>query len=234
MSRLHVFDLDGTLLRGTTASLEIARRLGCVPELVGLERDFTTSTLDTRGFAAEVCRLWAGLTAGAVADAFATAPWIGGLREVLADIRRRGEHAVVVTMSPDFFAGRLTALGVDEVVASVFPPLPLRGAPDPAGILTPADKVVAVERIRARLGLDRDACAAYGDSTSDVPLFEALGHTVAVNADGALRGLARHRYDGDDLRAAYRLARSSLAGALAGPGGHPAAVPHSSPPKEHP
>ncbi|MFC6987442.1 HAD family hydrolase [Streptomyces cirratus] len=146
-----------------------------------------------------------------------------GLPEVLADIRRRGEHAVVVTMSPDFFAGRLTALGVDEVVASAFPPLPLRTAPDPAGILTPADKVVAVERVRSRLGLDRDACAAYGDSVSDVPLFRALEHTVAVNADGVLRALARHRYDGDDLRAAYLLARSALPGADGRPGGE---TPH--------
>ncbi|MFC7966788.1 MULTISPECIES: HAD family hydrolase [Streptomyces] len=220
MSRLHVFDLDGTLLRGTTASLEIARRLDRLPELLLLEGEFAAGTLDTRGFAAAVCRLWAELTPEVVAEAFDAAPWIGGLPEVLADIRRRGEHAVVVTMSPDFFAGRLTALGVDEVVASVFPPLPLRGAPDPAGILTPADKVPAVERIRARLGLGREACAAYGDSVSDVPLFRVLEHTVAVNADATLRGLARHRYDGDDLGAAYRLARSSLAGG-APPGAEP-------------
>ncbi|MFC6987441.1 hypothetical protein [Streptomyces cirratus] len=77
MSRLHVFDLDGTLLRGTTASLEIARRLDCLPELRLLEEKFAAGALDTRGFAAEVCRLWADLTPGAVADAFATAPWIG-------------------------------------------------------------------------------------------------------------------------------------------------------------
>ncbi|MFJ8650006.1 hypothetical protein ACIRNI_28280 [Streptomyces sp. NPDC093546] len=35
MSRLYVFDMDGTLLRGTTAGLEIARRLGCLPHPYG-------------------------------------------------------------------------------------------------------------------------------------------------------------------------------------------------------
>ncbi|MFD5483296.1 HAD family hydrolase [Streptomyces hawaiiensis] len=225
MSHLHVFDLDGTLLRDTTASLEIARRLQCLPELLRLEADFAAGTLDTRGFAAEVCRLWTELTPAAAADAFAAAPWIGGLTDVLTDIRRRGEHSVVVTMSPDFFADQLMALGVDEVVASAFPPLPLRTSPDPAGILTPADKVVAVERIRKRLALGPDACAAYGDSVSDIPLFRALDHTVAVNANSALRGLARHQYEGDDLRAAYLLARSSLADAAGAPGVAPASPP---------
>lgn len=207
MSRLHVFDMDGTLLRGTTASMEIARRLGCLPDLLRLEADFAAGAVDTRGFAAEVCRLWQELTPELAADVFARAPWINGLTRVLADIRRRGERSIVVTMSPDFFADRLRTSGVDEVVASRFPPLPLRTAPDPAGILTPVDKIAAVDRVRTALGLDRGSCVAYGDSGSDVPLFRELSHTVAVNADAALRALARHRYDGDDLWAAYRIAR---------------------------
>ncbi|POX58209.1 hydrolase [Streptomyces sp. Ru62] len=210
MSRLHVFDMDGTLLRGTTASLEIARRLGCLPELLALEAAFAAGSVDTRAFASEVGRLWRELTPEVAADVFARAPWIGGLSDVLADIRGRGERSAVVTLSPDFFADRLRGLGVDEVVASGFPALPMRTPPDPARILTPADKVVAVERIRAAACLDRDTCVAYGDSRSDVPLFRELKHTVAVNADSTLRELARHRYDGDDLRVAYRIARSQL------------------------
>jgi phosphoserine phosphatase len=208
MSRLHVFDLDGTLLRGTTASLEIARRLDCLSGLLELEAAFAAGTLDTRGFAAELHRLWHALTPELAIEAFTGAPWIGGLADVLADIRRRGEHSVVITMSPDFFATQLGPLGVDEVVASAFPPLPFRQAPDPAGILTPADKVIAVDRIRSAFGLDRDSCVAYGDSGSDIPLFQALTHTVAVNATPVLRELARYHYDGDDLREAYRLAGS--------------------------
>ncbi|MFJ3660009.1 HAD family hydrolase [Streptomyces sp. NPDC090119] len=211
MSRLHVFDMDGTLLSGTTASLEIARRLGCVTDLVRLEESFAAGTVDTSAFAARICQLWQGLTPRVTAEVFAAAPWIGGLRDVLADIRRRGERSAVVTLSPDFFAERLTAFGVDDVVASRFPPLPLRALPDPAGILTPAGKVEAVDRLRAVHGLERDSCVAYGDSGSDIPLFRALEHTVAVNATESLRKLARSRYDGDDLRAAYHLARSRSA-----------------------
>lgn len=212
MSRLHVFDLDGTLLRGTTASVEIARGLGRLPDLLRLEDAFARGSLDTRGFAAGLCRLWHGLEAPAVAEAFAAAPWIGGMREVFDDIARRGEHAILITMSPDFFADRLLAHGLREVVASRFPPLPLREAADPSGILTPEDKVTATDRVLADLALTRRDCVAYGDSGSDIPLFRALPHTVAVNAAPVLRGLARHHYDGDDLRVPYERARGLLEG----------------------
>lgn len=211
MSRLHVFDMDGTLLRDSTASLEIARRLDCLPDLVALEESFAAELVDTRAFAAELHRLWHALTPEVVADVFAQSPWIAGLDEVVRDIRARGERSLVITMSPDFFAERLRTRGLDEVVASRFPALPFRTPLDPAGILTPADKVTAVDRVRRTHGLGRDACVAYGDSGSDVPLFRALAHTVAVNASESLRALARHRYDGDDLRDAYQLARRTMA-----------------------
>lgn len=210
MTRLHIFDMDGTLLPGTTASLEIARSLGCLPELLQLEAAFAGGKLDTRGFAAEICQLWHELTPELAAEAFTWSPWIRGLAEVLADIRDRGEYSAVVTMSPDFFANQLTGFGAAEVVASGFPALPFRELPDPARILTPADKIAATDRIRALLGIGRDSCIAYGDSGSDIPLFRELSHTVAVNASDALRALARYRYEGDDLRAAYRIARKAI------------------------
>ena len=66
MTHLHIFDMDGTLLTGTTANLEIARHLGTLPELHDLEARFAAGTLDTRGLSAEIHRLWR---------------WLGGLHE---------------------------------------------------------------------------------------------------------------------------------------------------------
>ncbi|HEY9390696.1 MAG TPA: haloacid dehalogenase-like hydrolase [Mycobacteriales bacterium] len=211
MTTLHVFDMDGTLLRGSTASLEIARRLGCLTELVALEEAFACGALDTVGFASGIHELWATLDVVGVRAAFESAPWIAGIADVFADIRERGEHSLVITMSPDFFAERLRDRGADEVVASRFPPVPFRRPLDPAGILRPVDKVSIADRVLARYGLDRNACVAYGDSMSDAPLFAVLRHTVAVNADIHLRQLGNLHYDGDDLRQAYRGVREMLA-----------------------
>ncbi|GAA5184552.1 hypothetical protein GCM10023322_26290 [Rugosimonospora acidiphila] len=210
MGILHVFDMDGTLLRGTTASLQVARQLGNVAELIALETQFSTGEIDAIGYAATVHALWQGLTAEPVAAAFAASPWVGGIDEVCADIRRRGERSVVITLSPDFFATLLLERGFDEVVASRFPPLPSTAPLDPSGLLAPADKVTVVDELLARYGIPRSRCVAYGDSMSDAPLFRHLDATVAVNADHHLIGIAAASYQGDDLTEAYALGRSLL------------------------
>ncbi|MFD0534183.1 HAD family hydrolase [Actinomadura luteofluorescens] len=175
--------MDGTLLTGTTANLEIARHLGTLPELHDLEARFAAGTLDTRGFSTEIHRLWRHLTPAVVAAAYHAATWLTRITDVCADIRARGEHSAVITMSPDFFAHHLLDHGFDDVVASRFPPMPFTGTLDPAGILTPADKVRIADDLLARHRLTTDQCTAYGDSMSDAPLFRHLTNTVAVNAD---------------------------------------------------
>jgi phosphoserine phosphatase len=207
---LHVFDMDGTLLEGTAASLQIARHLGSIEELVELEAQFAAGEIDTRGFSAAVHALWGDLTPPAVADVFAASPWLTGIREVCADIRERGERSVVITMSPDFFARHLLDLGFDDVMASRFPALPFLEPLDPANILTPRDKVRIVENMCEQYGISRSQCVAYPDSMSDAPLFRHLTRTVAVNADHHLTELAALSYRGNDLAEAYALGRALL------------------------
>ena len=62
VSALFVFDMDGTLLPGTTASVALAATLGAGEQLHALEARFAAGDLDTRGFAAEVHDLFAPLT----------------------------------------------------------------------------------------------------------------------------------------------------------------------------
>ncbi len=209
MTVLHVFDMDGTLLRGSSASLQIARATGTVDQVAGLEAAFVAGQIDTVGFARGVHGLWRGLTVDLVTRVYAESPWLTGIREVCADIRRRGERSAVITLSPDFFARLLLDEGVDEVVASRFPEVPFVTPVDAAGILTPVDKVRIVEELCARHDVSR--CVAYGDSLSDVPLFAHLGDTtVAVNADEHLVSVAGAAYVGEDLLGAYALGRSFI------------------------
>jgi phosphoserine phosphatase len=208
---LHVFDMDGTLLRGTSAPLRIASVHGGEAELLAWEARFVAGEVDGRAFAAAVHAMWTGLTPATVAAAFDGSPWMTGVADVCADIRRRGERSAVVTMSPDFFAVRLTAWGFDTVVASRFPAPPFTAPVDPEAILTPHDKVRIVEDLRTRYGIDRTRCVAYGDSMSDAPLFRHLAATVAINADAHVSDLAATSYTGDDLTEAYALGRALLA-----------------------
>lgn len=210
MTALHIFDMDGTLLRDSTAGLEISRRLDQLAALQRLEYRFAAGEITAADFAVAIHELWHELTDDIVADVATHAPWMDGIDDVCADIAARGETSMLITMSPDFFARHLGDRGIDVVHASAFPPLPFTSAVDPDGILNPADKVRIAETERTRRQLPAEACVAYGDSLSDGPLFAALRNTVAVNADPRLEASARVAYRGGDLREAYAEGRRLL------------------------
>jgi HAD superfamily hydrolase (TIGR01490 family) len=54
-------------------------------------------------------------------------------------------------------------------------------------------KARAVRELCEREGFDIDACWAYSDSESDLPLLRAVGHPVTVNPDGPLLRVAREQ-----------------------------------------
>lgn len=210
VSALHVFDMDGTLLCGTTASVELSRRLDRLEPLAALEAAFAGERITAAEFAVEMRELWSELTLEVVAEVVSAAPWIGGIEAACEDISRRGERSMLITMSPDFFANHLRDLGIDVVAASRFPSPPFSGPIDPAGILEPADKVRLAHRERLARGLSARDCVAYGDSMSDLPLFGDLENTVAINADAALERVAAIAYRGNSLLEAYGRGRELL------------------------
>ncbi|MFF0475254.1 HAD family hydrolase [Streptomyces sp. NPDC004284] len=208
--RLHLFDLDGTLIRGSAAAVEISRQLDLVEEIAALEEGFLRG-LTPDEFAVRAHALWAALTPEQVAAAFEGAPWLAGIREVWADIRARGDRCAVISLSPDFFVERLLDWGADTVHGSLWPAVPFTEPIHRPGILNARAKVRIAGELCVRYGVDPADCVAYGDSMSDAELFAIVPETVAVNADHHLAGLARHSYSGGDLREAYALVRNSAA-----------------------
>ncbi|MCX3058523.1 HAD family hydrolase [Streptomyces beihaiensis] len=204
-ARLHIFDLDGTLLHGTTAPVQISRQLGLETETVALDAEIGAQRIGPPEYARRIHALWARLTDDHVTAAFEGAPWLEGIRETWAEIRERGEFCAVVSLSPSFFVERLTAWGAHAAYGSRFPDVPFTEPVDPGGVLSAAAKVTIADRLCAEYGLGRSDCIAYGDSLSDVDLFRAVRVSVAVNADRHVSGIATHAYTGGDLREAYQL-----------------------------
>lgn len=206
MARLHLFDMDGTLLHGSSANRELALQLGLVEEFRRLDEEFVTGLVDSAGYARRAFVLWRDLTERHVATAFANAPWLDGIREVWRRIRERGEFCAVISLSPDFFVRRLVEWGAHAAYGGRFPELPFRDVPfDASGVLTAESKVLIADRLCARYGLTRADCVAYGDSLSDSALFAAVPTSVAVNGDHHVAALATFSYTGGDLREAYEL-----------------------------
>lgn len=202
-----MFDMDGTLLHGTTAPLLLASALEADDALAALEARFATGAASTVEFARALHELWGVVTPEVAQRAFASAPLLTGLDTVLGDIHDRGERACLITMSPDYFAEQFLELGFDAVYASGFPraaDVPL----DESAILSPDDKPVLAARFCAEHGLALADAIAYGDSMSDVPLFAAVGVRVSVNGDHHLAERADVAVVGTDLLVAYRAARN--------------------------
>lgn len=207
MARLHLFDLDGTLLHGSTAPVEISRQLGLEAEAVALDQAIGAGLIGPPEYATRVHALWAELTEAHVTAAFEGAPWLARIRDVWAEIRRNGDYCAVVSLSPSFFVERLTGWGAHAAYGSSFPAVPFTEPVDPAGVLSAAAKVLIADRLCEEFGLTRADCVAYGDSMSDKDLFGAVPTSVAINADRHLSGISTHSYMGGDLWEAYELVR---------------------------
>ncbi|MFG2711182.1 HAD family hydrolase [Streptomyces goshikiensis] len=205
MTLLHLFDLDGTLMYGSAAPVEISRQLGVSTEIGELERAFAARELTPQAFSIAAHALWSELTPMHVRAAFDGAPWLSGIREVWREIHDRGDYCAVISLSPSFFVELLLEWGAHAAHGSVYPSVPFTGPLDVAGILTPEGKVDVADRLCERFGVTRSECVAYGDSLTDSALFEAVPRSVAVNARPYLAERATYVYEGRDLREAYQL-----------------------------
>jgi|SRR5271170_536064 len=207
--RLFVFDMDGTLLIGTTACIEIAKVSGTLHELHAWEEKFACGEIDAFCFAQEIGALWGMVDEQVVRASFEATPKLSNIKAVTDLIRKGGGKSCLITMSPDFYAHLFYEYGFDFIGASQFP----RSADEEVRrekILSPKDKARLVRGWCDRLGFELDKCVAFGDSMSDYLLFKELEHTVSVNGDSTLRSMARHQYEGSDLHEAFVTICSAL------------------------
>jgi HAD superfamily hydrolase (TIGR01490 family) len=173
-----------------------AKLLVRVPFFVGL--DLYSRRLLNRVF----CRQYAGMKS----------EWLMGLAEsmfeevirpsifpaapkLIEEDRRQGYRLVLVSGELDFALRPVVRyLGFDRLVANL---LELSdgvatGRVEPP-LVAEQEKVGCIERVLKELGAESSESKAYSDSSSDLPMLEAVGHPVAVNPDRRLGRLAVRR-----------------------------------------
>lgn len=208
MTKLHIFDMDGTLLR-STASIEISKVSGNMAIAEEIEKNWLLGRITDIQFWQQCLPIWADMTEADIDHAFVNAPWIDAVENVFADIDRRGERSVVISQSPEFFVKRFTSWGAHGAFGTG---IEIGVEPHESMLLSAGDKVTIVQDLLQQYGIEPDDCVAYGDSTSDIPLFRWLRNTVAVNASPQVRELASVEYDGLDLREAYEIGLALISG----------------------
>jgi phosphoserine phosphatase len=195
------FDLDGTLLRGTSVSALTADWLGRSGALDELERGYRDGLLSNAVVADRSASWFAGRTPAEVGGVLERAPWIAGVPEAVAQLRAAGAYVALATVTWRF-AAELVAerFGFDACCGTEMPIVDgcLCGAV--SAHCDGDDKAVFIQQVCASRGLRPSSAAVVGDSRSDLPAFRRAGFSVALNADDAARAAATVTLDTDDLR----------------------------------
>lgn len=192
--RLVVSDLDGTLVTGTTALDHLGAWIGHRAVIEGLEDRFTRDEVSDHEVADAYAPFYEGVALADAVDAMSQIPRLDDIGPAVAMLRQRSVDAFIATVSWSFAAQALADVwGFSRVCGA---DLELDGA---SGRFTgrvarhfePEDKVAFVADHCRRTGIDMEQVVAIGDGRSDLPLFEAVGFSVALNASSAARAARR-------------------------------------------
>jgi phosphoserine phosphatase len=199
--RLACFDLDGTLVRGTSVSRHLADRFGRGEGMAELERRYAAGEISNSVVAEEQARDFRGMPLPRVVGKLDDIACIEGIDATLAALRERGIESLLGTVTWSFaaeeFRRRHGFLAVSGTEIDL----------DPDGLPTGGvkrhfdewDKLKFVAAYCEANGIDLAECVAVGDSRSDVPLFEAVGLSIALNATPDAREAASVAIDTEDL-----------------------------------
>jgi phosphoserine phosphatase len=203
---LVCFDVDGTLVPGTSSSVWVATRLGGGDALVAAEVAYAEGRITNEEVATVDARGWAGRAEAEIRAHLETLPLVDGIAETVVWCRDHGLRPILTTLAwapvglllaERFgfaaFCGTVPEAEGGRYTGRVGRHLDEYGKRD-----------FALAQAR-RHGVAPARCAAVGDSRSDLPLFAAVGMSVAFNADAAARAAATHVVDGGDLRAVVPL-----------------------------
>jgi len=120
---------------------------------------------------------------------------LSGAATRIRELREQGYRVVFVTGSLDFLIAPLAEhLGVQDVIAARLESRDgqftgaLQGPP-----VSDAEKAVKVRKFAEENDISLADSQAYGDSTADLPMLEAVGHPHAVSPGSRLRRIAQDR-----------------------------------------
>lgn len=196
------FDVDGTLVPGTSSSQFLGAHLGHLDQLAEAEEKYRAGEIDNDEVSVLDAKGWAGRRQDEINAWLRDLPVVDGIADVVARCRE-------LALTP-----YLATLAWAPVGAYLCESYGFEGACGPSmvaargvysgEVATHLDEFgkrdFALATARA-LGLEASSCGAVGDSRSDLPLFEAVGLSIAFNADDRLAARSDVGVVGDDLTA---------------------------------
>jgi HAD superfamily hydrolase (TIGR01490 family) len=207
---IAVFDLEGTILGTNVVDTYLWIRLASSPRgewssrVWKLAKDMPSllaaERRDRGEFLRKFYRRYDGAPVEEVArrareafnDLILPRAFSDGLRRV-REHRAAGHKVVFLTGALDFTVAPLSELA-DVVASAKLRSEDGRYTGELEEVPYAGDaRASFLRRLARQMGADLSASYAYGDSLSDLPMLETVGHPVAVNPDPRLRRIARDR-----------------------------------------
>lgn len=113
---------------------------------------------------------------------------------LIEEHKANGRAVVIVSSSGEEVVGPIGQMvGADQVIATRMVVKDGRYTGEIDFYAYGVNKASAIVEHARTMGYDLDACYAYSDSATDLPMLEVVGHPTAVNPDRALRKVAVQR-----------------------------------------
>ncbi|GIE28452.1 hypothetical protein Ait01nite_014970 [Actinoplanes italicus] len=205
------FDVDGTLVPGTSSGQHLADLLGHSEIVRDAEARYAAGTLGNREVSMLDARGWASRTPAEIRGFLESLPLVDGIADTVAWCRANGLVPVLTTLAWEPVGAYLCErFGFDRAGGPSLEVVDGRYSGEVAGHFDETGKRDFAMSVAAGLGVEMSRCAAVGDSRSDLPLFAAVGLAVAFNATPAARAAAHTAAGGGDLRVVQPILREWL------------------------
>ncbi|MFC7280175.1 HAD family hydrolase [Paractinoplanes rhizophilus] len=196
------FDVDGTLVPNTSSSAYLAGFMGHQEEVNRVERDYANGILTNQQVSAVDAAGWAGQTHSNVMRWLTGLPLVDGISDVVEWSKQRRLEPILATLAWEPVGKYLASrFGFHSYCGSQLEIVDGAYTGNVIGSFDEYDKLNFAIRQAELLGFPIGHCAAIGDSRSDLPLFEAVGLSVAFNASEGVRRKASATATGPDIRA---------------------------------
>ncbi len=194
------FDIDGTLVTGTSSGSFIAQRLGHAHEVDKAEARYAAGDIDNHAVCIIDAHGWSGTSAAQVSAWLEDLPLIDGIDEALRWCKSQNLVPMLASLAWDPVGAHLARRF--GFAAHCGPKLDTTNATYTGEVAATFDehdkRDFAITSCR-RVGVLPARCIAIGDSRSDLPLFEAVGFSVAFNASPDARAQATTTVDSTSL-----------------------------------
>jgi phosphoserine phosphatase len=199
--RAVIFDIDGTLLPDTSVCHFMAEGMGHLAQIVEMEAAWHAYEIDNRTFSSRDAVNYRGVAVADVEARLADLPLIAGLDEVCRRLTAAGVLVKLASCTWSF-AGRYLQrrFGLDDHCGTEMAEADGVFLGRVARFCSERDKARHAVAFAQRHAIDIGDCVAVGDSRSDVPLFEAAGRAIALNARPDAKAATDEHLDTGDLR----------------------------------